>query len=168
MGQSPWLCHGQGRREGHYVLFFSLTLSVPTPTPHQHPTDLWVYDFMPCLCQKWWQWCSSAHKLKPKMFTVGINTFHLLALVNLFCLVSFSHVSIFIISIPPQTSEQSFSFQFRPHLLLSLVAISNHLNWSLIQISYNLYYLYYYCRIQFDCCFNVYLYIYLPYHYSSL
>ena len=135
---------------GNGILCYS-TLPIPSPAPHQPPEDLWFYDFMPCICWKQWHWCTIAHKFKHTIFTVAIKTFQLLTHIPFLSLVSVSHVNNFITSILPQISEKSPILQYRPHLLLNLVAISNHLNWSLTQISYKLDCLYYYYGIQFDC-----------------
>lgn len=84
------------------------------------------------VCRHWktsW-WLTTAHKFKHKMCTVTIKAFQLLALDTFSVSLPVSHVNIFIISIPLETFEKSSILQYLPRLLLTLVAISDHLNWS--------------------------------------
>lgn len=62
------------------------------------------------------------------MCTVTIKAFQLLALDTFSVSLPVSHVNIFIISIPLETFEKSSILQYLPRLLLTLVAISDHLN----------------------------------------
>lgn len=151
VGQKPAFGYGilpWARKEGMASCAVLLPLLAPLLAPHQPPTDLWACDFMPCICWKEWQWCTIAHKFKHKIFTAAIKAFQLLALIYLFCLLcQFLMIASLLFLLVLQTSEKSSILQCWPHLLLNFVAISNHPNSSLTQISYNFYCLYYFYGI---------------------
>lgn len=107
-------CHGQGRRKWHPVLFFS-TLPIPSPAPYQPPEDLWICDFMPCICWKQWHWCTIAHKLKHKIFTVAIKAFQLLTLIYLLCLLcQFLMLTTLLLLAFPKPLKSHLSFNIDP------------------------------------------------------